>query len=94
MLFLRELVLKDPKKSFHNNFTKKDARYKMKSLKAYREDSTLQSLARVVVDFRLDDKDRFNFLSIIDFKGQIRKMQGLIAKKMQYSMHSSTEPKV
>ena len=34
----------------------------MARLKAYREDSTMQSLARAVFDFSLDDKKRFEFL--------------------------------
>ena len=48
--------------AFQNKYNNKDIGFRMARLKAYREDSTMQSLARAVFDFSLDDKKRFEFL--------------------------------
>ena len=48
--------------AFQNKYNNKDIDFRMARLKAYREDSTMQSLARAVFDFSLDDKKHFEFL--------------------------------
>ena len=48
--------------AFQNKYNNKDIDFRMARLKAYREDSTMQSLAKAVFDFSLDDKKRFEFL--------------------------------
>jgi hypothetical protein len=82
--------------AFHNKFTKKDAGYRMKSLKAYREDGIMQSLARSVFDFSMDDKDRFNFL--FERKGNLKLLwqfiylsymdQDLMMLELRYKQHA------
>ena len=45
-----------------NKFANKDAGYRLNKLKLYREDSQMQSLAKSVFDFSMDDNDRFKLL--------------------------------
>ena len=40
----------------------KDTGFRLQRLKAYREDGHMQSLARAVFDFSMDDKARFELL--------------------------------
>ena len=47
---------------FRNKCVKKDMGSRMNRLKAYREDSLMQTLAKAVFDFSMDDKKRFEFL--------------------------------
>ena len=47
---------------FNNKFANKDAGYRLSKLKMYREDSQMQSLAKSVFDFSMDDNDRFKLL--------------------------------
>ena len=47
---------------FRNKYVKKDLSFRMNRLKAYREDSLMQTLAKAVFDFSPDDKKRFEFL--------------------------------
>ena len=47
---------------FSNKFANKDAGYRLNKLKLYREDSQMQSLAKSVFDFSMNDDDRFKLL--------------------------------
>ena len=47
---------------FLNKYATKDANFRALRLKAYREDATMQSFAKVVFDFGIDDKERFEIL--------------------------------
>ena len=40
---------------FVNKLTNKDAGYRLQKLKKFREDSQMQTLAKAVFDFRMDD---------------------------------------
>ena len=40
---------------FNNKFLNKDAAYRLKKLKLFREDDQMQSLAKAVFDFSMDD---------------------------------------
>ena len=44
---------------FNNKFANKDAGYRLNTLKMYRENSQMQSLAKSVFDFSMNDEDRF-----------------------------------
>jgi len=44
---------------FNNEFINKDADYRLKKLKLFREDSQMQLLAKSVFDFSMDDNERF-----------------------------------
>ena len=50
---------------FNNKFINKDADYRLKKLKLFREDSQMQSLAKSVFDFSMDDNERFKLLFFI-----------------------------
>ena len=47
--------------AFQNKCNNKDIGFRMARSKAYREDSTMQSLARAVFDFNLNDNFEFPF---------------------------------
>ena len=47
---------------FRNKFTKATEGERLKSLKAYREDSNLQNMAKAVFIFSMTDENRFKFL--------------------------------
>ena len=48
--------------SFKIKYIKKDVGFRISCLKAYREDNTMQNLARAVLDCSMDDQKRFEFL--------------------------------
>ena len=68
----------------------------MSRLKAYREDSTMQNLARAVFDFSMDDQKRFEFL--FETEGNLKQMwqfmflsfmdQELLMLELRYKQHA------
>ena len=48
--------------AFQNKFTKATEGERLRSLKAYREDSNMQNMAKAVFDFSMTDENHFKFL--------------------------------
>ena len=81
---------------FTNKFTNKDLGVRMQKLKLFREDGHMQSLARAVFDFSMDDKVRYNLL--FETEGNLKLMwqfiflsfmdQELLMLELKYKQHS------
>ena len=82
--------------SFQNKYVNKDTGFRLQRLKAYREDGHMQSLARAVFDFSMDDKARFELL--FETEGNLKLIwhfiflsfmdQELLMLELKYKQHA------
>ena len=81
---------------FNNKFLNKDAEYRLTKLNIYREDSQMQSLAKSVFDFSMDDNERFKLL--FDMEGNLKLIwqfvyssffdQDIMMLELKYKQHA------
>ena len=81
---------------FNNKFVNKDAGYRLSKLKMYRENSQMQSLAKSVFDFSMNDEDRFKLL--FETEGNLKLIwqfiylsffdQDLMMLELKYKQHA------
>ena len=81
---------------FNNKLINKDADYRLKKLKVFREDSQMQSLAKSVFDFSMDDNERFKLL--FDTEGNLKLIwqfvylsffdQDIMMLELKYKQHT------
>ena len=81
---------------FNNKFANKDAGYRLSKLKMYRENSQMQSLAKSVFDFSMNEEDRFKLL--FETQGNLKLIwqfiylsffdQDLMMLELKYKQHA------
>ena len=81
---------------FNNKCANKDAGYRLNKLRMFREDSQMQSLAKSVFDFSMNDEDRFKLL--FETEGNLKLIwqfiylsffdQDLMMLELKYKQHA------
>ena len=81
---------------FNNKCANKDAGYRLNKLRMFREDSQMQSLAKSVFDFNMNDEDRFKLL--FETEGNLKLIwqfiylsffdQDLMMLELKYKQHA------